>query len=308
MSWKRSRAGSADLVNLIVSATVFGVVIAAVLALAAVGFTLQYSVSNVFNLAFSETMVVAGFAALGAGKAGLPMAVAALVGVASGAVVSLLLNHFVYQPFARRGVSVFQMLVISLAVSLVLANTLLAFVGPLSFRYDVTPTVVFTIASAAVTNLQLIVMALAVAAMAAMHLLLKRSKLGLAMRAASVDGGLAQSCGIATTKVVAIAWVISGALCGLAGVALFLISSSFSATSGRTFIVLVIAAAVLGGIGDAYGAMLGALVLGLATELTAVWLDPSFKIAIALIVLIAVLMARPQGIRAEFSSGRALQV
>ncbi|WP_197378501.1 branched-chain amino acid ABC transporter permease [Mycolicibacterium mengxianglii] len=294
--------------NLVVSATVFGVVIAAVLALAAVGFSLQYSVSNVFNLAFSETMVLSGFAALGASRAGLPMVGAALVGVLAGAVVSLLLNLFVYQRFARRGVSVFQMLVISLAVSLVLANTLLAFVGPLSFRYDVTPTVMFTIASAAVTNLQMVVIVLAVAAMAGMHLLLKRSKLGMAMRASAVDSGLAQSCGIATARVVAIAWLLSGALCGLAGVALFLISSSFSATSGRTFIVLVIAAAVLGGIGDAYGAMLGALVLGLATELTAVWLDPSFKIAIALVVLIGVLMARPQGIRAEFSSGRALQV
>ncbi len=283
-------------------------VIAAVLALAAVGFSLQYSVSNVFNLAFSETMVLSGFAALGASRAGLPMVGAALVGVLAGAVVSLLLNLFVYQRFARRGVSVFQMLVISLAVSLVLANTLLAFVGPLSFRYDVTPTVMFTIASAAVTNLQMVVIVLAVAAMAGMHLLLKRSKLGMAMRASAVDSGLAQSCGIATARVVAIAWLLSGALCGLAGVALFLISSSFSATSGRTFIVLVIAAAVLGGIGDAYGAMLGALVLGLATELTAVWLDPSFKIAIALVVLIGVLMARPQGIRAEFSSGRALQV
>ena len=294
--------------NLVISATVFGVVIAAVLALAAVGFTLQYSVSNVFNLAFSETMVVAGFAALGANHAGLPIVLAAVVGVAAGMVVSLLLNRFVYQPFARRGVSVFQMLVISLAVSLVLANSLLAFVGPLSFRYEVTPTVMFTIANAAVTNLQLTVIVMAVAAMVGMHLLLKRSKLGLAMRAAAVDGGLAQSCGIVTTRVIALAWMISGALCGLAGVALFMISSSFSATSGRTFIVLVIAAAVLGGIGDAYGAMLGALVLGLTTELTAVWLDPSFKIAIALVVLIGVLMARPQGIRAEFSSGRALQV
>lgn len=294
--------------NLVVSAAVFGVVIAAVLALAAVGFTLQYSVSNVFNLAFSETMVVAGFAALGANRAGIPMAGAALFGVAAGVLVSLLMNRFVYQPFARRGVSVFQMLVISLAVSLVVANVLLAAVGPLSAHYDVTPTVVFTIASAAVTDLQLMVIALAIAAMVGMHLLLKKSRLGLAMRAASVDGGLAQSCGIATRRVVATAWAISGALCGLAGVALFMISSSFSATSGRTFIVLVIAAAVLGGIGDAYGAMLGALVLGLATELTAVWLDPTFKIAIALVVLIGVLMVRPQGIRAEFSTGRALQV
>ncbi|MDY6996016.1 MAG: branched-chain amino acid ABC transporter permease [Actinomycetota bacterium] len=294
--------------NLVLSATVFGVVIAAVLALAAVGFTLQYSVSNVLNLAFSETMVVSGFAALGANRSGMPMLGAALVGVAAGAVVSVLLNRFVYQPFARRGVSVFQMLVISLAVSLVLANVLLALVGPLSFRYDVTPTVLFNIASANVTNLQLTVVVMAVAAMAAVHLLLKQSTLGLAMRAASADGGLAQSCGIATQGVIATAWLISGALCGLAGVGLFLISSSFSATSGRTFIVLVIAAAVLGGIGDAYGAMLGALVLGLTTEWTAVWLDPSFKTAIALIVLIGVLMLRPQGIRAEFSTTRALQV
>lgn len=294
--------------NLVISATVFGVVVAAVLALAAVGFTLQYSVSNVFNLAFSETMVVAGFAALGANHAGLSMVGATVVGVAAGIAVSLALNRFVYQPFARRGVSVFRMLVISLAVSLVIANVLLAAVGPLSFRYEVAPSVLFTVASAAVTDIQLIVVGLAAVAMVGMHLLLKHSKLGLAMRAASVDGGLAQSCGIVTHKVVATAWLISGALCGLAGVALFLISSSFAAASGRTFIVLVIAAAVLGGIGDAYGAMLGALVLGLATELTAVWLDPSFKIAIALLVLIGVLMARPQGIRAEFSTGRALQV
>lgn len=294
--------------SLLLSAIVFGVVIGAVLALAAVGFTLQYSVSNVFNLAFSETMVVAGFAALWANQAGAGIIVSGLAGMSAGMAVSVLLNQFVYQPFARRGVSVFQMLVISLAVSLVIANTLLAVVGPLSFRYDVSPTVVFTVANAAITDVQLTVIVLAVAAMAGMHLLFQHSRLGLAMRAASVDSGLAQSCGIRTSRVVAVAWLLSGALCGLAGVALFLISSSFAAHTGRTFIVLVIAAAVLGGIGDAYGAMLGALVLGLATEITAVWLDPSFKIAIALLVLLAVLMVRPQGIRAEFASGRALQV
>ena len=294
--------------NLLLSATVFGLVVAAVLALAAVGFSLQYSVSNVFNLAFSETMVLSGFAALWANQAGFSMVLSALVGMVAGMGVSLLLNRFVYQPFARRGISVFRMLVVSLAISLVMANLLLAAVGPLSFSYDVTPTVVFTIASAAVTNVQLVVIAMAVGAMVGMHLLFKHSKLGLAMRAASADGSLAQSCGIATTRVVSIAWIISGGLCGLAGVALFLTSSSFAAASGRTFIVLVIAAAVLGGIGDAYGAMFGALVLGVTTEITAIWLDPSFKIAVALMVLLVVLMARPQGIRAEFATGRTLQV
>ena len=82
---------------------------------------------------------------------------------------------------------------------------------------------------------------------------------------------------------------------------------SFGATSGRAFLVLIIAAAILGGIGDAYGAMLGAVVIGVTTELGAVWLNPGYKTAVALLILLAVLLVRPQGIRAEFARVREMQ-
>jgi branched-subunit amino acid ABC-type transport system permease component len=294
-------------VDLVVAGAAFGVVVGAILALAAVGFTLQYSVTNVFNLAFTETMVVAGFVALWAERSGTGLWVAAVSGVAAGAVISVLLNKLVYQPFIRRGMSLFGMIIISLAMSLVLANLLLAVVGPLSFGYDVRPSVVVTVGAARVTDVQTLVLVTAVVAMAAIHVLLRASRIGKAMRAASVDAGLAQSCGVPTGRIVTIAWLVSGALCGLAGVTYFLSSSTFSATSGRTFIVLVLAAAVLGGIGDAYGAMLGGLVIGLATELGAIWFDPSYKVAIALLVLLGVLLWRPQGIRAEFAHAREMQ-
>jgi branched-chain amino acid transport system permease protein/neutral amino acid transport system permease protein len=97
-------------------------------------------------------------------------------------------------------------------------------------------------------------------------------------------------------------WLLSGLLCGLAGVALVTELGSFDFTTGSVFLIPVIAAAVLGGVGQPYGAMLGALVIGLATELYATYVDPTYKDVVAFLVLIVVLLIRPQGIFAEVAS------
>ena len=96
--------------------------------------------------------------------------------------------------------------------------------------------------------------------------------------------------------------LLSGLLCGLAGVALVTELGSFDFTTGSVFLVPVIAAAVLGGVGQPYGAMLGALVIGLATELDATYFSPTYKDVVAFVVLIVVLLIRPQGIFAEVAS------
>jgi branched-subunit amino acid ABC-type transport system permease component len=290
--------------DLLFAGTGFGIVVGAILTLAAVGFTLQYSVTNVFNLAFTETMIVSGFVAYGLNSNGVNMWWATLAAVGVGAVVSVLMNRLVYQPFIDKGTPLYGLVIVSLALSLILANTLLAITGPLSFRYDVRPQTAFTLGGGVFTDLHVLIVGAALLAMAAIYVLLMKTTLGRAMRAASVDPTLAQSCGVPTRRLVNAAWGVSGALCGGAGVAFLLSTSTFSAMSGRTFIVLVIAAAVLGGIGDAVGAMLGAMVIGLSTELGAIWLDPSYKTAIALLFLLAVLVWRPQGIRAEFARVR----
>ncbi|MGH6737999.1 MAG: ABC transporter permease subunit, partial [Bradyrhizobium sp.] len=100
------------------------------------------------------------------------------------------------------------------------------------------------------------------------------------------------------------AWLISGALCGIAGVILFINTTSFSASTGNSFLVVIVAAAILGGVGQPYGAMLGALVIGLTSELAAAFINPAYKNVIAFIILVVVLLFRPQGILAEIATQR----
>lgn len=293
--------------DLAISAVCFGIVVASILALAAVGFTLQYGVTNILNLAFPETMVASAFVAYLCNSSGWNIWLCLIVAAGFGAVMSLALNVFLYRPFIRQGSSFLTLLIVSLAMSMVIAYTLAAIVGTRAFSYDLERNRAFTIASANITWPQVAIMAIAAAGMVCVHLLLRHSKLGKAMRATAVDPDLARSCGVPTERVVNVAWLLSGVLCGLAGVTFFMSTFSFTATSGRAFLVLIIAAAILGGIGDAYGAMLGALVIGVATELGAVWLNPGYKTAVALVILIVVLLFRPQGIRAEFSRVREVQ-
>jgi branched-chain amino acid transport system permease protein/neutral amino acid transport system permease protein len=100
------------------------------------------------------------------------------------------------------------------------------------------------------------------------------------------------------------AWLVSGALCGIAGVAVVLNTATFSEGTGATFLVPIIAAAVLGGIGQPYGAMLGAITIGLASEIAASVINPSYKDVVAFGILIVVLLVRPQGILSEVAAAK----
>jgi branched-chain amino acid transport system permease protein/neutral amino acid transport system permease protein len=144
--------------------------------------------------------------------------------------------------------------------------------------------------------------AIAAVALAALHGLLRYTRLGKAMRATASDPELARNCGVPTRRVIDAAWLLSGLLCGLAGVALVTELGSFDFTTGSAFLIPVIAAAVLGGVGQPYGAMLGALVIGIATELAGTYFNPVYKDVVAFGVLIVVLLLRPQGIFAEVAS------
>jgi branched-chain amino acid transport system permease protein/neutral amino acid transport system permease protein len=116
------------------------------------------------------------------------------------------------------------------------------------------------------------------------------------MRATAANPDLARNCGIRTRQVILLTWLISGALCGLAGVTFGMDSGTFGATSTDLFLVLVLAAVFLGGPGQPYGAMLGALVIGLATEISAAIIVPDYKDVIAFLILLAMMAVRPTGL------------
>jgi branched-chain amino acid transport system permease protein/neutral amino acid transport system permease protein len=274
----------------------FGLVTASILSIAAVGFTLQFGVSNMLNLAYGDIMTASAFTGYLVNKAGAPLVVCVIAGVALGAVLSLSVHRFIYRPFVRRGTTLFGLIVVALSVAVIIQNSLLAGFGPTFFSYKLAPDSSVHFADMTFTVRQLIIIAIAVAAMIAINVLLRRTRLGKGMRATAGNLALARACGINTTRVIGVAWLIAGGLCGLAGVLLVLNTSSFQSTTGNDFLVLTIAAAMLGGVGEAYGAMIGAVALGVITEVAAAYTRSSFKEVIAFVVLIVIVLIRPQGL------------
>jgi branched-subunit amino acid ABC-type transport system permease component len=289
-------------VNTIVPAIGFGIVAASILAVAGVGFTLQFGVTNILNLAYGDIMTAAAFVAYLVTSAGLSVWLALMTGAAFGSVFSVLLNRCIYTPFVRRGTRLFGMIIVTIAVSLIVQNGLLAIFGANFFSLKMPRPTSVHIAGMAFTTVQLAIIAIAAVAMLLIHLLLRYTKLGKAMRATAADPDLARNCGIATDRVIDLAWAISGALCGLAGVILVMNVTAFTDTTGAQFLIPIVAVAVLGGIGQPYGAMLGALVIGITTEVAAAIFSPQYKDVVAFVILVIVLLARPQGILSEVAT------
>ena len=274
----------------------FGLVTSAVLAVASVGFTLQFAVTNVLNLAYGGVMVVSAYAAYAVNQRGVSVWISALAGIAAGALLSVILNNVIYTPFQRKGTSPIGMVIVSLGMTLILVFGTQAIAGPTNVSYTASQGATVTPLGLNLTVVQLVIIAISIVVMVGVHVLIRYTRLGKAMRATAANRNLARNCGIRTAHVVTITWLISGALCGLAGVVFALDSGTFGATSTDLFLVLILAAVFLGGPGEPYGAMLGALVIGLATEVSASIVVPDYKDVVAFLILIAMLALRPSGL------------
>lgn len=282
----------------------FGLIEASIVAIATVGFTMQFGIANLLNLAFTAVMSIAGFVAYAtlthSVNLWLSLVVAALVGAAA----SLAISKLLYDPFKKRGAKPFTLIIVSLGLGLFLENGILAIVGPSYFTYPVTlGQENIHILHASFSGDELIIMGIAVGVMGMLHALLRFTQIGRAMRAMSANRDLARSSGIPAGRIESIVWIISGALAGIAGTVLFLNVSTFTPATATSFLVVVIAAAVLGGAGEVYGAMLAALVVGEAIGIVSLWL-PSYSTVAAFVILILVLLVRPEGIRGILNLSR----
>jgi len=274
----------------------FGLVTAAVLAIAAVGFTMQFAVTDVLNLAYGAVMIASAFVAYALNQAGVTVWIGILAAAAAGSVGSVLLNQGIYTPFQRRGSAPITMVIVSLGMTLIIEFGLQAIVGGTNVSYTMSQGPTVKADGLVLTAVQFVIIGLAVVVMAAVHGLLRYTKLGKAMRATSANRSLARNCGIRTDRIVAATWALSGALCGIAGTVFAINNGSFGATSADLFLVVILAAVFLGGPGSAYGAMLGALVIGLATEISAAYITPSYKDVVAFGILLIMMTVRPGGL------------
>ena len=274
----------------------FGLVTASVLAVAAVGFTLQFGVTDVLNLAYGAVMIAGAFIAYVINQMGLSVWIGLVVAMVACSVGSVLLNAGVYTPFQRRGASPITMVIVSLGMTLIIEFGVQAIAGGTSVSYTMSQGPSVRADGLVLSTVQLVVIGLSLLVMAGTHVLLRYTRLGKAMRATAANRTLARNCGIRTAQVINFTWAVTGALCGLAGVIFAMDAGSFDATATDLFLVLILAAVFLGGPGQAYGAMLGAVVIGLATEISAAYITPDYKYVIAFVVLLAMLGVRPSGL------------
>lgn len=280
----------------------FGLVTAALLAVGAVGFTLQFGITNVLNLSYGSVLTVGAFIAYLLTLHGVNIWAALLVAGGCTAIISMLLNRLIFAPFARRGTGLFGMIIVTVSVQLMIEYGLQSAFGVnfMSFpNIDQGQTI--HVLGMVFTQLQLIIVGIAALGMIAVHVILQYTRLGTAMRATATNPRLARNAGVPTKRIIDATWLLSGALCGISGVTLVLGLQSFDFTIGQKFLITIVASAVLGGIGQPYGAMLGALTVALAGSIVANFTSSGYDEVTAFAILIAVLLVRPQGILSEIA-------
>ncbi|MDQ2959464.1 MAG: branched-chain amino acid ABC transporter permease [Candidatus Dormibacteraeota bacterium] len=281
----------------------FGLVSASILAVAAVGFTFQFATTNVLNLAYGTIMTSAAFIAYACNAVGINIWLALPIGGVFGALASAALNRGLLAPFLKRGTPLFNMVLVTVAVGLILQHVIQAVGGATIFSYRMQDYGTHRFGGIVLTGVQIGIIILSVAIMAALHWLLQYTRLGRAMRATAANRKLARTCGIMTERVIDIAWLLSGFFCGIAGVCLAMSVYSLTSSLGDGALLAIIATAALGGIGSPYGAMLGAIVVGMASEVVAGLTNPLYREVVAFGILALVLLIRPTGLIPSKTAG-----
>ncbi len=282
--------------NVFLQSIGFGVITASIIAIGAMGFSLQFGLTNVLNLSFGSIMTLAGFVAYLCETAGINIWLGLVLGGLSGAVATILIGKSVFKIFARRGAKLFEMVMVTLSLALIIEYSIDAVSQDQIYQLTFPQGSSFTFGPITVTASQLAIIGIGIAIFAALEAMLKLTRLGKALRAMAVDPSLARSCGIPTDRIVNATWLVSGFLCGVAGVVFVINSLSVDSYTGTLFLPSVLAAAILGGVGSPGGALVASLVLGIVTELTAALGGSAYSTVAAFGVLVVVLLSKPSGV------------
>lgn len=277
-------------------------------AVGSLGFSLQYATTNVLNLAYGDFMVIAGFITYSMEQAGANFFVAALVGVASTCGLSYALSRWMLMPALRRKMSMGVLILLTLGLSVFIEAVIDMIWGATAKSFGIAATTVLRVNYFAWTAQDVASIASAAALLVGTYVLLERTQLGRNMRAIASNKDLATTCGVPADRVTTISWVISGLLCGIAGVLLCAETVDFNAVTGFYFIAVIVAAAFVGGIGQMGGAVVGALIVGFVSQFAAAYTNPSYVDVYAFGLLALALLVRPTGIFADVASDRELVV
>lgn len=282
----------------LVARIIYGINFGLMLALAAIGLSLVYGTTGLSNFAHAEMVTFGAVMALIFTATfefsiwiALPLAV-----VASG-VMGYGLDSGLWRPLRHRGLGLVQLMIVSIGLSLTARYVFQFFIGGETSQlpgFNSPKINVFGAVALSIVDIASMVISLVVLVLFAVWLMY--SKIGKATRAISDNADLAAASGIDVERVIRIVWVIAASLAGLAGVLWSYFRPGVKWDMGAQILLLIFAAVILGGLGTAFGALVGALIVGVFVETSALVIPSDLKYAGALIILIGILLFRPQGI------------
>lgn len=282
-----------------------GIVFSVLLAMAALGLSMIFGTTGLTNFAHGELVtfgaLVAYFVdqlpgAIRIGGVNVTVVVAVLVAFVAGGAFGFLNDKALWKPLRMRGTGIIAMMIVSIGLSIFLRNIFQYVAGGQNHNYSQYSAVVpWEIGPLLITPKDLIVVLVGLAVLVTVSLLLAYTRIGKATRAVADNPALASSSGINVERVISVVWTGGAALAALSGVLLGL-TQGFDYQLGFKILLLIFAAVVLGGLGTIWGAMVGAFIIGIFIEVSTLFIPAELKFVGALVVLIIVLLIRPQGL------------
>ena len=280
--------------NVFLGRLIAGLILGILLAMAAIGLSLIYGTTALNNFAHGEMVTMGALLAFSFNRLmGIDLLLSAALTMAIVAAFGWFQDAAIWRPLRKRRVGLTQMMIVSIGLSLVVRYIFQIIYG--GDTKVLSQGEIWNIAGVPTQAVNVISAAIGIVILLLVAAFLTKTRIGKATRAVADNASLAAATGIDVERIIRIVWVIAGALTGISGVMLGLFLQA-SWDMGFSILLLMFAAVTLGGLGTAFGAAVGAMVVGLFVELSTLVIPSDLKFAGALVVLILVLLVRPQGI------------
>lgn len=267
------------------------------LALAAMGAALIYGTTGLSNFAHGEMVTWGALVTMiFTTMMPMPLWVGIIAAVVGGAALGLAMDAGLWKPLRKRGLGVVQLMIVSIGLSLALRYTYQFIVGGKTYQLPGASPTPIQFGPISLSYIDLVSMGVSLVVIAGVAFFLLRTRIGKATRAISDNPQLAAASGINVDRVVRIVWVMAGTLAAISGVLWAYFRPGVRWDMGTQMLLLIFAAITLGGLGTAFGALLGSLIVGIVVETSTLWIPSDLKYAGALVVLILILLVRPQGL------------
>ncbi|GAA4389377.1 branched-chain amino acid ABC transporter permease [Brevibacterium sp. NPDC049920] len=273
-----------------------GLTFGLILALCSVGLNLILGTTGLNNFSHGETVTLGAVLAFAFAALGLPMWLAIIAAVAGGGLYGYLNDTLLWRPLRRRRAGLVPMMIVSIGFALTVRYILQFFFGGSTRQLPYAQGPVFDLGPFSITRNNLVSMLVALAVVIIVSLLLMKSKIGKATRAVADNPALASASGIDVDRVIRIIWITGAALAALGGILYAYYRPGVTFNMGQQILLMMFAAVTLGGLGTVFGALVGSLIVGIFVEISTIWLSADLKYVGALVIMILVLVFRPQGI------------